>query len=103
MNQCAAYEIERLIRFGLQQGLVGKLDAVVARNTLLDLFGLPEPYEGEVPDEALDTPSAILEPLLDLAGEQGLYDKDVNALRVNFEARLMGRADAARERGLRPL
>ena len=90
MNQCAAYEIERLIRFGLQQGLVGKLDAVVARNTLLDLFGLPEPYEGEVPDEALDTPSAILEPLLDLAGEQGLYDKDVNALRVNFEARLMG-------------
>ena len=43
-----------------------------------------------MPDEALDTPSAILEPLLDLAGEQGLYDKDVNALRVNFEARLMG-------------
>ena len=90
MNQEVVYQIERLIRFGLSQGLVGKLDAVVARNTLLDLFGQSEPYAGALPPEHLDTPTEILEPLLDLAGELGLYDKEVYALRVNFEARIMG-------------
>ena len=32
--------IERLIQFGMQHSLIGALDAYVARNTLLDLFGL---------------------------------------------------------------
>ena len=86
----AALEIERLIQFGLQQEMIGKLDAVVARNTLLDLFGLAQPWEGPVPDERLETPTAILAPLLDLAGQRGLYDGESEALRVNFEARIMG-------------
>ena len=90
MKHDAAYEIERLVRFGFRQGLVGKLDAIVARNTLLDLFGLSEPYTGPLEHQTQDTPTDILEPLLDLAAEQGLYDGEVYALRVNFEARIMG-------------
>lgn len=36
--------IERLLQFSLQHSLIGELDAYVARNTLLDLFGLSEPW-----------------------------------------------------------
>ena len=35
--------IERLLQFGLQHRLIAPLDVYVARNTLLDLFGLAEP------------------------------------------------------------
>ena len=55
MNQEVVYEIERLVRFGLAQGLVGKLDAIVARNTLLDLFGQSEPYAGPIDEELPET------------------------------------------------
>ncbi len=85
-----ALSIERLLRFGLEHNMISPLDLFVARNTLLDLFGLPEPYEGEVPAEHFDTPTQLLEPLLDAAAEQGLFDSEVPALRVNFEARIMG-------------
>ena len=90
MNQEVVYEIERLVRFGLAQGLVGKLDAIVARNTLLDLFGQSEPYAGPIDEELPETPTEMLDRLLDLAGEMELYDASVYALRVNFEARIMG-------------
>ena len=82
--------IERLLQFSLQHSLIGELDAYVARNTLLDLFGLSEPWSGEVPEEHLDVPTEILEGLLDCAAEKGLFDNEVPALRVNFEARIMG-------------
>lgn len=86
-----AFAIEALVRYGLQHSLLSALDAHVARNTLLDLFGLAQPWEGEAPGgEILQTPESLLSPLLDAAAEQGLFDAEVPALRVNFEARIMG-------------
>ena len=85
-----AFQAERLLRFGRRRKLIKDLDVLVARNTLLDLLGLAAPYEGEVPKEDLDTPTAILEPLLDLAAAKGLFDDAVPQYRINFETRLMG-------------
>ena len=85
-----AFQVERLLRFGRRRKLIKDLDVLVARNTLLDLLGLAAPYEGEVPKEDLDTPTAILEPLLDLAAAKGLFDDAVPQYRINFETRLMG-------------
>ena len=85
-----AQNIERLLQFGVQHKLIAPLDVFVARNTLLDLFGLAEPYEGAVPKEHFDTPTELLELLLDDAAEKELFDNEVPALRVNFEARIMG-------------
>lgn len=82
--------IERLVRFGEKHGLVGKLDAVIARNQLLDLFNLSEPYEGEVPDEELEYPAEILEELVEYAAENALFDKEVYANRELFDTRIMG-------------
>ena len=86
----AAYEIERLLQFGQKHKLIKGLDVLVARNQLLDLFHLDAPYEGEVPQEEFEYPTKLLENLLDLAAEQGLFDNEVNNYRVNFEARIMG-------------
>lgn len=85
-----ALNIERLVSFGMHHSLISTLDAYVARNTLLDLFAIAEPYSGALPDEQLATPTEILEPLLDDAAEMQFFDGDVPALRVNFEARIMG-------------
>ena len=86
----AAYEIERLLQFGQKKGMIQDLDVIVARNQLLDIFHLDVPYEGEVPDEDFEYPTQLLESLLDIAAEQGLFDNEVNNFRVNFEARIMG-------------
>lgn len=85
-----AFLIECLLDFARRRELISSLDAYVSRNTLLDLFGLAEPWQGEVPAQTAKEPSRILEGLLDAAAGQGLFDADVPALRVNFEARIMG-------------
>ena len=90
MERNAAYEIERLVQFGLQQGLLEELDCYVARNTLLDLFGLAEPFDGPVEEPLPQLPTEILDSLLDYAAQKELFDGEVRSLRINFEARIMG-------------
>ncbi len=87
--------IEKLVQFGVQHKLIEMLDAYVARNTLIDIFNLQEPCtDSEIADiakeKAPDTPTEILEVLLDEAAVCELYDAESAALRVNFEARMMG-------------
>lgn len=48
MNDTALL-IECLLDFARRHELVSPLDVYVSRNTLLDLFGLAEPWAGEVP------------------------------------------------------
>ena len=83
---------ERLLRFGRKHKLVKELDEIIARNTLLDLLHLEAPYEGKVPHpkEEFDTPTELLEELLDLAAQKNLFDNTVPQYRINFETRLMG-------------
>ncbi|MEG0178241.1 MAG: UDP-glucose--hexose-1-phosphate uridylyltransferase [Oscillospiraceae bacterium] len=82
--------IERLLQFGEKHHFIGRLDKIVARNTLLDLFCLAQPYDKAVPNEELTVPTEILDALVENAGEAGLFDKDISALAINFEARIMG-------------
>ena len=89
-DQALALDVERLLRFGKKHKLVRDLDIIVARNTLLDILCLPAPFEGSVPKEDFDTPTEILEHMLDLAAEKGLFDNTVPQYRINFETRLMG-------------
>ena len=55
-----ALDVERLLLFGRKHKLIKELDAIVARNTLLDLLGLAQPSEENVPKEDFDTPAALL-------------------------------------------
>jgi UDPglucose--hexose-1-phosphate uridylyltransferase len=82
--------IERLVRFGLQRGMIDALDVSYTRNALLELFQFTVPYEGELPEEALDSPVSILEPLIDYAVEAALISDNTLTQRDLLDARIMG-------------
>ena len=85
-----ALDVERLLRFGRKHKLIKELDAIVARNTLLDLLGLAQPSEEKVPKEDFGTPAALLDEMVELAAAKGLFDGSVPQYRINFETRMMG-------------
>lgn len=82
--------LRRLVRFALRRGMIGELDEDHAHNALLDLFGLAAPAGGPLPEEELDSPVAVLEPLLDAAAALGLIPDDTTTQRDLFDARIMG-------------
>jgi len=84
-----ALHIERLIKFALKKGLIEELDVIPSRNALMDLFKIEKPYEGEASEEELDSPSPILNKLLDYAVEIGLIE-DTVTYRDLMDARIMG-------------
>ncbi|WP_159881947.1 UDP-glucose--hexose-1-phosphate uridylyltransferase [Paenibacillus puerhi] len=86
----AAYDLERLLQFGVRRKLLEPLDAVGARNALLDLLQLEEPYEGEYEDAEGKSVTELLAPLLDYAASAGLLEDDNTTLRDLLDARIMG-------------
>ncbi|AEI46174.1 UDP-glucose--hexose-1-phosphate uridylyltransferase [Paenibacillus mucilaginosus] len=86
----AAYLIERLLQFALKRRLIEGLDVYAARNGLLDLFGIAEPYAGEVEEAPAESPVGILEGLLDYAAQSGLLEENNTTLRDLLDARIMG-------------
>lgn len=85
-----AYEIERLLQFGTKHGMLDRLDKIVARNQMLDLLKLNEPYAGDIADENLEYPTEILNNLLEYAGDAGIFDKEVHSFRELFDTKIMG-------------
>jgi UDPglucose--hexose-1-phosphate uridylyltransferase len=82
--------IERLVQFALQRGMIEPLDAYYSRNALLDLFGFTEAYEGDVPEERLESAVPLLEPLLDYGASIGLIQDNTTTFRDLLDARIMG-------------
>jgi UDPglucose--hexose-1-phosphate uridylyltransferase len=88
--QQAALNIERLLQFAKLTGMLDPLDAIAARNALLDLLRIAEPYNGEVPPEQLESPVELLEQLLDYAYEVGILEENALTYRDLLDARIMG-------------
>lgn len=82
-------DIERLLKFALANGMIEEPDIIPARNSLIDLFKISKPYEGEVTDDILDGPSPILDRLLDYAADAGIID-NTPTYRDLLDARIMG-------------
>ena len=89
-NMNIAYEIERLLAYGLHQQLLEPPDVIPARNSLLDLFQVGEPYTGVSSHSVPDTAVPILERMLDYAAEAGLLPENNTVYRDLFDARIMG-------------
>ncbi len=85
-----AYEIERLLQFGTKHGMLDKLDAIIARNQLLDLLKIKEPYSGNVAEEDMEYPTEILNSLVEYAGNEGFFDKEIYAYCELFDTKIMG-------------
>ncbi|GGD75843.1 UDP-glucose--hexose-1-phosphate uridylyltransferase [Paenibacillus nasutitermitis] len=82
--------IERLVQFAGQRGLTEPLDVLYSRNALLDLFGFTEAYDGEVPEERLESAIGLLEPLLSYGASIGLIADNTTTFRDLLDARIMG-------------
>lgn len=83
-------QLHRLLHFALQQGLIGVEDRVYAGNQLAGTLGLFdfEPEAIPVIDEKLETPTPILDTLLDDAVRRGMLGNTPVA-RDSFDTRLM--------------
>ena len=81
------FEINRLLNFAKQQGLIDEEDVCYSANLLLDLLKVDE-FDVEKVDETLPTATPILENMLDYAGEKGLCGETV-AQRDLFDTRIM--------------
>ena len=81
------YEINRLINFALQQNLITEEDKIYSTNLLLGTLKLNE-FDPEEVNERLETPTPILENILDYAAEQNLIDNTVTE-RDLFDTEIM--------------
>src|SRR5690554_3675913 len=66
------YEIERLLAFSLEQGLIDPLDVIPTRNALYDLFQITKPVIPTLTEQIPQSAVPILENLLDYAADCGL-------------------------------
>lgn len=82
-------QIERLLKFACKHKMISKLDSVYARNLLLDLLKVTQPYEGEVIDEQLETATTILQNICDYAVNKNIIEDSLTN-RELFSARVMG-------------
>jgi len=88
-----AYEIERLLSFALNKQMLSPLDVVPARNALLDLLRVKEPYvraAHDVIDENGETAGDILANILDYCAAADLLADDNMTCRDLMDARIMG-------------
>ena len=80
--------IELLLKYAVENGLISGLGVVIARNQLLELFNAA-PYEGEATGDHSDIDN-ILDPLLDEAFAKGLFEHNNTTGRDLFEGKIMG-------------
>ena len=87
------YEIERLLDYGEKKGLIDKLDKIIVRNQLLEIFALEVPAD-EIIYKKLDfhenNLEDILDNMLDYAEYIGLIEKDMIIYRDLLDTKIMG-------------
>jgi UDPglucose--hexose-1-phosphate uridylyltransferase len=84
-----AAKIEKLLRFGLEKGLMAEDDLIFARNQIIDMLGLSAPGGGDDGEALPETATSLLAPLVDYAVEKGIIGDTVTE-RELFDTRLMG-------------
>lgn len=82
--------IERLIQYGIKKNLIKEEDRIFIRNSLLDVFNLDDYEYVEVLEENLETPTPILNDLLDYAYDKGLIEHNTPIYRDLFDTKIMG-------------
>ena len=80
--------VEGLVQYGLDKGLISEVDAVYARNQILDVMGMDEYEEPQGPVESGDL-EAILKELLDCAAGTGVLKEDSVVYRDLLDTKLM--------------
>lgn len=85
-----AYEIERLLKFGLDQGMIEKWDIVPVRNALMELLQVSEPCKDDIVYKMEESAESILNNLLDYAAETGILLENTVTYRDLLDTKIMG-------------
>lgn len=90
MSQNIQRNISRLVRYGLETGLITNEDKIYTTNRLLELFGLDEPDEsGEDAAMSVDELEDVLSGMMDYAYEQGIMKENSIVYRDLFDTKIM--------------
>ena len=80
--------ISKLVRYGLDTGLITEVDRIYATNQILDVLRMDEYEETDPGREPVDL-EAVLKELMDYAHETGVMPEDNITYRDLFDTRLM--------------
>lgn len=83
-------DIERLLKFALNNELIEEVDKIPSRNALMELLKIDQPFEGEIIDEDIDNPSIILNSILDYAAKVEIIPYNTTTFRDLLDAKIMG-------------
>jgi len=82
--------IELLIEFGLKNKMIEVLDIPLVRNQMMSLLDIKEPFSGDFEGVEIikESPSELLNPILDMAVEEGLINNTVSERDI-LDAKIM--------------
>ncbi len=86
-------EIEKLLKYGREKGLLGKWDVVPARNKIMDLLNVEEPAATkyhQLDYQVPDSPQKILDKLLAYAAQEDILLENTVTYRDLLDAKIMG-------------
>ena len=85
------YEVERLINYGIKKNLIEVEDKIYLRNQLIDLLKIDGyDYSKITIDEDLETPTEILNNLLNYSYEKGFLESNTVVYRDLLDTKIMG-------------
>ncbi|MFA6941401.1 MAG: galactose-1-phosphate uridylyltransferase, partial [Clostridiaceae bacterium] len=82
-------EIERLINYGLNKHLLAKEDIIYTRNKLLEILKLYDFEVTKVQNENLETPTVILDNILNWCFQNGLLESNTPVYRDLLDTKIM--------------
>ncbi|MCL7746786.1 UDP-glucose--hexose-1-phosphate uridylyltransferase [Halalkalibacter alkaliphilus] len=83
-------QIERLLHYGLQKGLITKWDLDYSRNQIFQVLGIDDAEPVQVSDEELETPVEILSEIVDWAAEHNILEENTVTYRDLLDTKIMG-------------
>ena len=83
------YEIDRLMQYGLNQGLIEENDVVYSRNLVLRVLKLEDYVSAAVPKEKLESPMPILENIISWSYEKGILESNSPVYADLFDTEIM--------------
>lgn len=84
-----AYEIERLIQYGLEKELISKYDVIYSRNRIMEALNLDELNVATIVDKKTDFLVEVLENIMNWAVKTGRLEDDNITARDLFDTKLM--------------
>lgn len=82
-------EIQRLVQYGLDKGLICREDEIYVCNRILEILKLDEFEEAVVAQESLAHPQKILDRILDFAYDKGILEENTVTYRDLLDTKIM--------------